>query len=142
MINTKLSEYFNGKELPISKSTLNGLGGWYSRLKQRSGHENVSPYGIKAVVEALYTTFGKIKSPEAPGIALYEWLTLKKIPVDGNPAVPKLMFTLFNGGKAIGSKVKFTKFYLIMNMTLESVQEGNDALLLYYKVSAAIKKAV
>jgi hypothetical protein len=100
---------------------LNGLSGWFSRLKQRGSNDNVSPYGIKAVVEALYTSFGKIKSPEAPAIALYEWLTLKKIPNDGNPSAPKLMFTLFNGGKSIGSKVKFTKFYLIMNMNLESV---------------------
>jgi hypothetical protein len=29
--------------------------------------------------------------------------------------VPKLMFTLFNGGKALNSKVKFAKFYLIMD---------------------------
>jgi len=29
--------------------------------------------------------------------------------------VPKLMFTIFNGGKAMGSKVKFAKFYLIMD---------------------------
>jgi len=25
------------------------------------------------------------------------------------------MFTIFNGGKALGSKVKFAKFYLIMD---------------------------
>jgi hypothetical protein len=43
---------------------------------------------------------------------------LKKVPADGNPTTPKLMFTLFNGGKALGSKVKFAKFYLIMNYSM------------------------
>lgn len=52
------------------------------------------------------------------------------------------MFTLFNGGKAAGSKVKIVKFYLIMTYELEDLENGRDALLMYYKVSAAIKKGV
>jgi len=31
------------------------------------------------------------------------------------------MFTIFNGGKALGSKVKFTKFYLIMDFQQSEV---------------------
>lgn len=31
------------------------------------------------------------------------------------------MFTLFNGGKTGGSKVKFRKFYLIMDFGVEDV---------------------
>ena len=53
--------------------------------------------------------------------------------------VPKLMFTIFNGGKALGSKVKFSRFYLIMNV---KATDTLDAQELYYKVSAAIKKNV
>ena len=49
------------------------------------------------------------------------------------------MFTIFNGGKAIGSKVKFSRFYLIMNVKATDTQ---DALELYYKVAAAVKKAI
>ena len=50
------------------------------------------------------------------------------------------MFTVFNGGRAAGSKVKFARFYLIMNVRVQDVDI--DANLLYYKVSGAIKKAI
>lgn len=30
--------------------------------------------------------------------------------------VPKLMFTILNGGKEAGSKVKFSKFFLIFDV--------------------------
>lgn len=103
---------------------------------------NYSPYAVKAVFEALQASYGKIKSPEAPAIAQYEYQTLKKIPADGNPMPPKLMFTLFNGSKALGSKVKFSKFYLIFDYTMEALAEGVDALAIYYKVTAAIKKTL
>ena len=54
--------------------------------------------------------------------------------------VPKLIFSIFNGGKASGSKVKFARFYLIMNLKVQDVDI--DANLVYYKISAAIKKAI
>ena len=75
---------------------------------------NYSSYGLKAVFEALQAAYGRIKNQECPAIAAYEHNSLKKVGVDPNPNPPKLMFTLFHGGKAIGSKVKFAKFYLIM----------------------------
>lgn len=52
------------------------------------------------------------------------------------------MFTLFNGGKALGSKVKFRKFYLILDFDQQDVASGKDAQVIYYKISAAIKKSV
>lgn len=52
-------------------------------------------------------------------------------------AVPKLMFTVFNGGKSTGSKVKFRRFYLIMDLEPKDV-EIIDAQLVYYKFSAAV----
>lgn len=54
--------------------------------------------------------------------------------------VPKLMFTIFNGGKAMASKVKFSRFYIIMNLKVGDV--SIDANLVYYKIAAAIKKAI
>ena len=54
--------------------------------------------------------------------------------------MPKLMFTVFNGGKALNSKVKFTKFYLILNIKVQDVEI--DANQVYFKISAAIKKAI
>jgi len=115
-------------------------------MKQKASQENLemnfSPFGIKAALEAVQASFGRIKNPEAPAIALYEHLSMRKIPGDGNPSAPKFMFTLFNGGKANGSKVKFAKFYLIMSHEMDDLEENRDALQIYYKVAAAIKKGV
>ena len=44
--------------------------------------------------------------------------------------VPKLMFTVFNGGKALGSKVKVSRFYIILNLKVTDV--AIDANLVYY----------
>jgi len=147
-INNRVAEFVKGKELPLSKSSLQAISSWAARTKQKYGQEsnsqkmNCSPYAVKAVLEALQASFGKIKNPEAPALTLYEHQTLRQIPGDSNPSVPKFMFTLFNGGKALGSKVKFARFYLIMQHELEDLQGGRDALQIYYKVSSAIKKAV
>lgn len=54
--------------------------------------------------------------------------------------VPKLMFTVFNGGKALGSKVKFSRFYIIINLKVQDVEM--DANVVYYKIAAAVKKAI
>lgn len=126
MINTKLSEFLRGKELPLSKSLLSGLTTWLNRLKAKTSQEggdllNCSPFAIRACLEAIYTSYGKIKDPEQSAIALYEHLHFRKIPQDGNPYSPKMMFTLFNGGKALGSKVKIAKFYLIMTYEMEDL---------------------
>jgi hypothetical protein len=58
----------------------------------------------------------------------------------GTP-VPKLMFTVFNGGKAIKSKVRPRRFYLILSMKPEDT-ETLDALTIYYKVSQFIRRYV
>ena len=116
------------------------LASWFQRLKQRDS--SYSPYVVRAVIEALCTSYGKVIDPEAPAIAMYENQSFKKIPQDGNPSIPKLMFTLFNGGKGLGSKVKFAKFYLILSYQLEDCQAGKEALQIYYKIAAAIKKSI
>ena len=54
--------------------------------------------------------------------------------------VPKLMFTVLNGGKALASKVKFSRFYIIMNIKVSDVEL--DANFVHFKISAAIKKAI
>lgn len=44
---------------------------------------------------------------------------------------PKLTFTVLNGGKALGSKVKFSRFYLIVDVTAE---DEIDATEVYFKI--------
>ena len=50
------------------------------------------------------------------------------------------MFTVFNGGKALGSKVRFSRFYIVMNIRVQDVDV--DANVIYYKIAAAVKKAI
>ena len=52
------------------------------------------------------------------------------------------MFTLFKRGKTGGSKVKFRKFYLIMDFGVKDVALGKDAQKIYYKIYAAIRKGI
>lgn len=52
---------------------------------------------------------------------------------------PQLMFTILNGGKEFSSKVKFSKFYLILGMKPD---DDLDVMEIYYKVCAAIEKGV
>ena len=78
-------------------------------------------------------------TPELPTKSLYQQLWAREISPTA-VQVPKLMFTIFNGGKAMNSKVKFSRFYVIMNLKVQDVSV--DANLLYYKLSAAIKKAI
>lgn len=55
--------------------------------------------------------------------------------------LPKLMFTILDGGKANGSKIKFSKFYLIMDMQPADAR-SMDILDIYYKLSAKIDEGI
>jgi hypothetical protein len=59
----------------------------------------------------------------------------------GHEKVPKLMFTILNGGKDLSSKIKFSKFYLIFDFDHEDVPEV-DIIRVYFQVSAAIEKGI
>lgn len=50
------------------------------------------------------------------------------------------MFNVLNGGKALGSKVKFSRFYLILDVSAEDTEV--DALEIFLKVQAQLKKQV
>jgi hypothetical protein len=50
------------------------------------------------------------------------------------------MFNVLNGGKALASKVKFSRFYLILDVSPED--QDVDALEIFLKVQAQIRKQV
>ena len=49
------------------------------------------------------------------------------------------MFNVFNGGKALSSKVKFSRFYLILDATPE---DEVDIMEIYLKIQAQLRKQV
>ena len=94
---------------------------------------------VRAVLEAVGYAYGHVVTPELPVKALYSNMQQKAM-ASATTAVPRMMFTVFNGGKALGSRVKFSRFYLILN--IKAADRAIDALDLYYKVSAGVKKAI
>jgi hypothetical protein len=59
----------------------------------------------------------------------------------GLETIPKLMFTVLNGGKDLNSKIKFSKFYLIFDFDYEDVADKNIHEI-YFKMSASIEKII
>jgi len=55
--------------------------------------------------------------------------------------IPKLMFEVLRGGKDAGSKVKFSKFYLILNVGIDHISDI-DIHEVYFKICSAIDKAI
>ena len=109
-----------------------------ARIKQLM-QKKCNAYAIRSCLEVLWYAYGYAISPELPTKSLYQLLWAREI-TPTTLQVPKLMFTIFNGGKALNSKVKFSRFYIIMNLKVQDVSV--DANLMYYKISAAIKKAI
>jgi len=143
-----MTQFFKHKELPLSKKVFDQLANWVekqkSRIKSQLSEDNeaegiCNPYAVRSCLEAVWFAYGNTLTPELPCKSLYRHMMQKEMnPL--NVTVPKLMFTVFNGGKALVSKVKFSRFYIILNLKVADVSV--DANLLYYKISAAIKKAI
>lgn len=55
--------------------------------------------------------------------------------------VPKLMFTILDGGKSNGSKIKFSKFYLIIDMQPGDSKQFN-IIDIYYKLNSKIEEGI
>jgi hypothetical protein len=70
---------------------------------------------VKACSEAIMLAYGVCTNSADPYLSFYK--NLKNREFQPTDKVPKLMFTILNGGKALGSKVKFSKFYLILEVT-------------------------
>ena len=96
-------------------------------------------YAVRACLEAIYYAYGHTVSPDQPCKSIYQ--TVLQRPLQANTIkVPKLMFTVLNGGKALNSKVRFSKFYLILDVNVSD--QDIDASEVYFKASTAIKKAI
>lgn len=158
-----MTKFFKGKELPLTKKVFDQLANWVERQNQKlqttgevaaapEGQEGdegqavapksnsaCNPYAIRSCLEAISFAYGYAVTPDLALKGMYKQMCSKELTPTGC-TIPKLMFTVFNGGKALNSKVKFAKFYVIMNLKVGDV--GVDANLLYYKISTAIKKAI
>lgn len=75
--------------------------------------------------------YGACITPADPFISFYKYMMDKEyVPGDKSP---RLCFTVFNGGKALGSKVRFSKVYLIIDVT---PNDDIDATDVFFKIQA------
>ena len=129
---------FQGKELPLAKKAFETVLNWLDKRSRSTRFSNDNASLISRVVfEAVLYSYGKVMTPDAPYFSLFNFLNARDIALSTLKS-PKLMFTVLNGGKALGSKVKFAAFYLIIEVLPND--ETADATEIYNKVSTNIKK--
>ena len=93
---------------------------------------------IKACSEAIMYAVAKCFEPNQ----VYRGFLQSFYPRDDEFGVKntKMLMTVLNGGKAMGSAVKFSKFYLIVDAGLYA--EPMEILNYYQKFMVALKKAI
>ena len=69
--------------------------------------------------------------PAAPYYSFFKYLKNREFTHEEK--IPRLSFTVLNGGKALNSKVKFSKVYLIIDC---GVNDEHDVLDIYFKIQA------
>lgn len=124
--------------LPIKK-----LDDQITSFKQRTEDDDGIKVGSNvtdAVSAALYFAVAKAINPEMPFEALFKNTAVREYR-PGFDKIPKLMFTVLNGGKESGSKVKLRKFYIIFDVNLEDILTLNVTEA-YLKLSQAVEKAI
>lgn len=73
---------------------------------------------------AMYYAMAKAFDPVMPFMPLFKSTALREFK-PGFDKIPKLMFTVLNGGKDSGSKVKFRKFFVIFDVNFADARSVN-----------------
>lgn len=95
---------------------------------------------LTAVQQALFFAFASAGPHEIMFKNIFKHNALRDFRAESDP-LPKLMFTVLNGGKEVGSKVKFAKFFLIFDVKPDDLLRL-DVREVYFKVNAAIEKGL
>jgi len=114
IINEEISPLLKGKEILGLKKLDEMLLSLQKKTLETRGVQ-IGDNVVKACSEALMYAYGACLTPADPFISFYRYIMDK----DYLPGaeIPKLCFTVLNGGKALGSKVRFSKVYLIMDIS-------------------------
>ena len=97
---------------------------------QKKQHEigvNIGDNVIRACSEALFYAYGATMNPADPYLSVYSYLRSKDYEL--TEKMPRLIFTVLNGGKALASKVRFSRFYLIIDVNQTDELEVTDVFL-------------
>lgn len=96
---------------------------------------------VRACSEALLYGTAKCYSPQDAWDGFSQSFYPRDEEIEG-AINTKLMMTVFSGGKAVGSAVRFAKFYLIVDATefARSRQDPQEVLPCYQRFLAAMRK--
>lgn len=124
LINESLSPLLAGKDLYLFKK-LDLLLMNFKNKRQDQG-TTIGPNVTSAVSHALFYACAKAMDSQFPYLQMYQANMLRPLQLPFvDPAseaqgtgksLPKLIINVFNGGKELGSKVKFSRFYLIIDV--------------------------
>ena len=103
----------HGRDLVNFKKNEDALRNFKNRMEAQD--QKIGPNITNAVAQALYSAYGRACSSTQPFESLFKANLMRDYNHELDK-LPKLMFTILDGGKANGSKIKFSKFYLIMDM--------------------------
>jgi len=99
--------------------------------KQSDSGSFVGDNVVKSCSEAILYAYGFCTLPATPYQSVFKYL--KNRDFSSSEKLPKLLFTVLNGGKSLGSKVKFSSFYLIIDC---QPFDPVDPLDIYLKIQA------
>jgi len=139
VINEQLSHLLKGKDLSLFKKIDDQLKTFKSR-EEEDPEIKIGTNIISAVSHALYAAFARALSTTKPFLAIFKQIAVRDFRPDQD-MIPKLMLSVLNGGKESGSKIKFSKFYIIFNMSPQDT-DTIDAHEVYIKLCAAIEKTL
>lgn len=156
LLNGEISEVLKGKDVTQLKKMAEMLRTWKTEKEQEQTMQSqnlnesktpestqnqpaneplkIGENAIRGALEALHFSYGPTVNKESPFKAVYHQLKQKKYDCRNESKLPKLLFTIFNGGKEFASKVKFSRFYLILELS-QFEKESPDALEIYMKIT-------
>jgi enolase len=126
------------KEVNLFKKTDDALKNFKER-EEEDGNVKIGSNITVAVSNAIYIAQAKALNMQASFLEMFKYNVCRDFRAEDR--IPKLTLTVLSGGKDSGSKVKFSKFYVIFDMKPEDV-ENVDAEEVYYNLSSAIEKAI
>ena len=139
VINTTLSDMLRDKDIVPFKKLEDAIKTFKTRAEE-DGDAKIGTNITNAVSRALFFAFNKALSPQAPFLSMFKNIEFRDFR-PGFDKTPKLMINVLNGGKELGSKVKFSKFYVIFDINPED-SKNVDIHEAYIKLCAAIEKAI
>jgi enolase len=130
IINTEISPLLRGKDILALKKIDEALLNFQKKKAEQEPSVMINDAIIRACSEAVLYAYPFSTAPATPYQSLYRYLRNRDLQTG---PMPRFIFNVLNGGKALASKVKFSRFFLILDV---SPEDEVDAMEIYLKIQA------